>query len=105
MAVRDFEPTQINSDFGAILEQAGIAFTYQGQSVTGVWSSSQNAFADFEDQRRNESKFTVFFLTSSVSAAPQVSQTLARSGVTYFIERVAFDAEGDGCEIEVARVI
>jgi hypothetical protein len=58
MAVRDFDPTQINSDFSAILEQAGIAFTYQGVAVTGIWSSSRDAFADFEDQRRNESKFT-----------------------------------------------
>lgn len=105
MAVRDFDPTQINSDFSAILEQAGIAFTYQGASITGVWSSSQNVFSDFEDQRRNESKFTIFLQTSSISAAPQVAQTLARAGITYFIESVAFDAEGTGCEIEVAKVI
>lgn len=105
MAVRDFDPTQINSDFSAILGQAGIAFTFQGVAVTGVWSSSQNVFSDFEDQRRNESKFTIFLQTSSISAAPQVAQTLARAGTTYFIERVSFDAEGTGCEIEVAKVI
>jgi hypothetical protein len=52
-AVRDFDPTQINSDFAAILEQAGIAFTYQGNSITGVWSSSRDAFSEFEDQRLN----------------------------------------------------
>ena len=104
-AVRDFDPVQINSDFSAILAQAGIAFTYQGVGITGVWSSSSNAFADFEDQRRDESKFTVFLLTSSVSAVPQVTQTLSRAGITYYIERVTLDAEGAGCEIGVSKVI
>lgn len=104
-AVRDFDPAQINSDFSAILAQAGIAFTFQGNSITGVWSSSRNAFAEFEDQRRDDSRFTVFLLTSSVSAAPQVTQTLSLAGITYFIERVTLDAEGAGCEIEVAKVI
>ena len=104
-AVRDFDATQINSDFSAILEQAGISFTYQGVSVTGVWSSSRDAFSEFEDQRRTDSKFTVFLLTSSVSATPQVTQTLSRASITYFIERVTLDAEGAGCEIEVAKSI
>jgi hypothetical protein len=104
-AVRDFDPAQIDSDFTAILAQAGISFTYQGVSVTGIWSSSRNAFSDFEDQRRQESQFTVFLLTSSVSAVPQVTQTLSLAGITYFIERVTLDAEGAGCEIEVAKVI
>ena len=104
-AVRDFDPTQINSDFSAILAQAGISFTYQGASITGVWSASRDAFADFEDQRRDDSRFTVFFLTSSVSAVPQVTQTLSRSSITYFIERVTLDAEGAGCEIEVSKSI
>jgi hypothetical protein len=104
-AVRDFDPTQINSDFSAILAQAGISFTYQSVAVTGIWSAASNAFADFEDQRRDESKFTVFLLTSSVSAVPQVTQTLSRAGITYYIERVTLDAEGAGCEIGVSKVI
>ena len=104
-AVRDFDPTQINADFGAILDQAGIAFTYQGAGITGVWSSSRNAFAEFEDQRRDDSRFTVFLLTSSVSAVPQVTQTLSRAGITYFIDRVTLDAEGAGCELEVQKSI
>jgi hypothetical protein len=104
-AVRDFDPTQINSDFSAILEQAGVAFTYQGVSVTGIWAAASNAFADFEDQRREDSKFTVFLLTSSVSATPKVTQTLSRAGVTYFVEQVTLDAEGAGCELGVAKVI
>jgi hypothetical protein len=104
-AVRDFDPTQINSDFSAILEQAGISFTYQGAAVTGVWSAANNAFADFEDQRRDDSRFTVFLLTTSVSAVPQVTQTLSRAGITYYVERVTLDAEGAGCELSVAKVI
>jgi hypothetical protein len=104
-AVRDFDPTQINSDFAAILAQAGISFTYQGVAVTGVWSASRDAFSDFEDQRRDDSRFTVFLLTSSVSATPKVTQTLSLAGITYFIDRVTLDAEGAGCEIEVAKAI
>ena len=49
MAVRDFDPTQLSTDFDAILSQAGITFSYLGASVTGVWSSSRDAFADFEN--------------------------------------------------------
>ena len=104
-AVRDFDPAQINSDFSAILAQAGIAFTYQGNSITGVWSSSRNAFAEFEDQRRDDSRFTVFLLTTSVSAVPQVTQTLSRAGMTYFIDRVLLDAEGAGGELEGPKSI
>jgi hypothetical protein len=104
-AVRDFDPTQINADFSAILEQAGIAFTYQGNSITGIWSASNNEFSAFEDQRRDESKFTIFLLTSSVSAVPKVTQTVSRAGVTYFIDRVTLDAEGAGCEISVNKAI
>jgi hypothetical protein len=28
-----------------------------------------------------------------------------RSGVTYFVEQVRFDAEGTGCEMDVCKVI
>jgi hypothetical protein len=91
--------------WAAILAQAGISFTYQGAAVTGVWSASRNAFADFEDQRRDDSRFTVFLLTTSVSAVPQVTQTLSRAGITYFIDRVMLDAEGAGCELEVQKSI
>jgi len=104
-AVRDFDPTQINSDFSAILAQAGISFTYQSVAVTGIWSAASNAFAEFEDQRRDDSRFTVFLLTTSVSAVPQVTQTLSLAGITYFIDRVMLDAEGAGCELEVQKAI
>lgn len=105
MAVRDFDETQLATDFAAILSQAGITFSYLGSSVTGVWSMSRNMFSDFEDQRRDEAKFTVFFTTSQVSVTPAQSQTCVRAGVTYFVEQVRFDAEGTGCEIDVCKVI
>jgi hypothetical protein len=105
MAVRDFDPTQLSTDFDAILSQAGITFSFLGASVTGVWSSSRDAFADFENQRRDESKFTVFLTTSQVATTPAQSQTLVRSGVTYFVEQVRFDAEGTGVEMDVCKVI
>jgi hypothetical protein len=105
MAVRDFDPTQLETDFSAILSQAGITFSYLGASVTGVWSSSRDAFADFENQRRDESKFTIFLTTSQVSTRPAQTQTLVRAGVTYFVEQVRFDAEGTGVEMDVCKVI
>jgi hypothetical protein len=105
MAVRDFDPTQLSTDFDAILSQAGITFSYLGASVTGVWSSSRDAVADFENQRRDESKFTVFLTTSQVSTTPAQTQTLVRNGVTYFVEQVRFDAEGTGVEMDVCKVI
>ena len=105
MAVRDFDPTQLAADQGAILDQAGITFAYLGSTVTGVWSSSRTMFGDFEEQRRDDVRFTVFFTLSQVSGTPAPATTCARAGVTYFVEQVRFDAEGPGCEIDVAKVI
>ena len=105
MAARDFDPTQLASDFGAILDTAGITFSYLGSSVTGVWSSSRTMFSEFEDQRRDESKFTIFLTTSQVATMPAQTQTLVRNGVTYFVEQVRFDAEGTGCELDVCKAI
>ena len=104
-AVRDFDPVQLALDQGAILEQAGITFSYLGSTITGVWSSSRNLFDEFEDQRRDEGRFTVFFLASQVVTAPQLTTTVVRAGVTYFIEALEFDAEGTGVQIEVRKSI
>lgn len=103
--VRDFDPTQLAADYLGILDQAGITFSYLGSTVTGVWSGSRTMFSEFEDQRRDESKWTVFFTISQVTGTPAVTQTLVRSGVTYFVEQVRFDAEGTGCEIDVCKAI
>ncbi len=105
MAVRDFDATQLATDFGAILDQAGITFTMSGSTVTGVWAISRNMFDAFEDQRREDSKYTIFFLTSQLGSAPALTQTLVPAGVTYFVEQLRFDAEGTGCEMDVCKVI
>ena len=105
MAVRDFDETQLATDFAAILSQAGITFSYYGTTVTGVWAASRNIFEDFEDQRRNDEKFTVFLTTSQLSRTLAVAQTLVRGTSNYFIERISLDAEGTGVEIDVCKVI
>ena len=105
MAVRDFDPTQLESDFTGIQDQAGVTFSMGGSTVTGVWAISRNMFDAFEDQRRDEVKYTIFFLTSQMGSAPTLSQTLVRSGVTYFVEQLRFDAEASGCEMDVCKVI
>jgi len=105
MAVRDFDPTQLAADQAAVLDQAGITFAYLGSTVTGVWSSSRTMFGDFEEQRRDEVKFTVFFTTSQIAGTPAPATTCGLAGVTYFVEQVRFDAEGSGCEMDVCKVI
>jgi hypothetical protein len=47
----------------------------------------------------------VFFLASQVVTAPQLTTTVVRAGVTYFIEALEFDAEGTGVQIEVRKSI
>lgn len=103
--VRDFAPAQLAYDYAGILDQAGITFSYLGSTVTGIWSGSRNDLSEFEDQRRDEIKFTIFLTTSQVSGTPAMSQTLVRAGVTYYIEQLRFDAEGTGLEIDVCKVI
>lgn len=66
-AVRDFDSTQLQADYDAILAQAGVTFTYFGTTVTGIWSSSRNMFDEFSEQRREEEKFTVFLLPARSS--------------------------------------
>lgn len=105
MAVRDFDPSQLAYDFGGILAQAGVTFLMQGTVITGVWGISRDDFDPFEDQRRETIKQTVFFLTSQLPSAPVMSQTLVRSGVTFYVEQLRFDAEGTGCEIDVCKAI
>jgi hypothetical protein len=105
MTVRDFDPTRLEADFSAIQDQAGITFSIFNTVITGVWANSRNVFQSFEDQRRDEGRFTVFFLASQVVTAPQLTTTVVRAGVTYFVENMEFDAEGTGVQIEVKKSI
>ena len=104
-SVRDFDSTQLQADYDGIMAQAGITFSYLGWTVTGIWSSSRNVFDEFENQRRDESKFTIFLTTNQVTTTPAQTQTLVRAGVTYFVEQLRFDAEGTGVEIDVCKQI
>jgi len=103
--MRDFPPDQLQYDFSAICESAGLTFSYLGAVVTGVWNSSSNDFSDFEDQRRGEVKHSIFFTLNQVPTTPQLLTTLVRSGVTYFVERIAYDPEGVGCKIDICQQI
>lgn len=105
MAVRDFDPTQLAADQAAVLEQAGITFAYLGSTVTGIWAASRQEFSEFEDQRRDDIRFTVFFTKSQIAGTPAPATTCGLAGVTYFVEQVRFDAEGSGCEMDVVKII
>jgi hypothetical protein len=105
MTVRDFDPALLEADFSAIQDQAGITFSMFGVSITGIWANSRNVFQSFEDQRRDEGRYTVFFLASQVVTAPQLTSNVVRAGVTYFIENLEFDAEGSGVQMEVKKSI
>lgn len=105
MGVRDFDPTQLAYDFTGILDQAGVTFTMSGQVITGVWNISRDSFDAFEDQRREDIKYTIFLLTSQLPSIPQLTQTLVRAGVTYYVEQIRQDAEGTGCEIDICNTI
>lgn len=105
MATRDFDDDTIAADWTAILSQAGITFSCQGSTVTGVWGASGQSFADFEEQRRDEVRFTVFLTTGQLATAPAVASTLVRAGVTYFVSRVERDAEGTGITLDVEKAM
>ena len=105
MATRDFDDATIAADWTAILSQAGFTFACQGSTVTGVWGASGQSFADFEDQRRDEVRFTVFLTTGQLATVPVIASTLVRAGVTYFVSRVELDVEGTGLTMDVEKAM
>jgi hypothetical protein len=105
MPTRDFDDATLAADWTAILSQAGITFSCQGSTVTGVWGPSGQAFTEFEDQRRDEVRFTVFLTTGQLGSVPAVASTLTRAGVTYFVSRVELDAEGTGLMLDVEKAM
>lgn len=105
MATRDFDDATIAADWTAILSQAGVTFACQGSTVTGVWGASGQSFADFEDQRRDEVRFTVFLTTGQLATVPAIASTLVRAGVTYFVSRVELDVEGTGLTMDVEKAM
>jgi hypothetical protein len=104
-AVRDFDSTQLQADYDAILAQAGVTFTCQNTTVTGVWGSSSELLNPFEEQRRDEIRYTVFLTSSQLTTFPAIASTIVRNGVTFFINKIEYDAEGTGMNLDVIKSI
>ena len=81
-----------------------MAFTFAGASASGIWAARFSALDSIEEQLRDERRFTVFTTFSELAATPAVRMTLARSGLTYFIEAIRNDAELIGVELDVKQV-
>lgn len=102
----DFDSATLLSDWDDVLSRAGaLTAATGGVTFSGVWAERQNAFADINDQLRDERRFTIFTTATELSVTPILRQTLVRSGVTYVVEDFRADAEGVGIEFDVKRVI
>jgi hypothetical protein len=102
----DFDSANLLSDWNAVLGVAGsLTATTGGVTFSGVWAERADAFADMNDQLRNEKRFTVFTTTTELATIPALRQVVNRASVTYFVEAVRADAEGCGIEIDVKTVI
>lgn len=102
----DFATAQLLTDWDAILTQSGtLTATTGGVTFDGVWAQRADALADFEEQIRDEKRFTILTTFTQLATAPTTRQTLVRSGVTYFVEAVRTDAEAACIEFDVRTVI
>lgn len=102
----DFDTSDLLADWDSILARAGaITATTGGVTFSGVWAERADAFADINDQLRNEKRFTVFTTFTQLPTIPILRQTVIRSSVTYFVEAVRSDAERCGMELDVKTVI
>ena len=104
----DFDSATLETDWRGIAGTGGsggpLAFTFAGASASGIWAARFSALDSIEEQLRDERRFTVFTTFSELAATPAVRMTLARSGVTYFIEAIRNDAELIGVELDVKQV-
>jgi hypothetical protein len=102
----DFGTEQLLSDWNDILPRAGsLTAVTGGVTFSGVWSQRLDALADYEEQYRNEKRFTVFTTFTELATPPSTRQTVVRSGVTYQVEAVRADAEAAGMEFDVKTVL
>lgn len=102
----DFASEQLLSDWNGVLARAGsLTAATAGVTFSGVWAERADAFADINDQLRNEKRFTVFTTVSQLPTPPLLRQAIVRASVTYFVEAVRSDAEGCGMEIDVKTTI
>lgn len=102
----DFDTSDLLTDWDSVLTRAGsITALTGGVTFSGVWAEQADAYADLNDQIRDEKKFTVFTTYTQLPTIPTVRQTVLRSGVTYVISGVRSDAELVGIEFDVMRII
>jgi hypothetical protein len=106
--VSDFDTATLETDWRGIAGTGGtggpLAFTFAGATAAGIWAARFSQLQDFEEQLRDERKFTIFTTFSELAATPAVRMTLARSGLTYFIEAIRNDAENVGVELDVKQI-
>jgi hypothetical protein len=106
--VSDFDATILESDWRGIAGTGGtgggLTFAFSGVTATGIWAARFSQLQDFEDQLRNERKFTIFTTFTELVTAPVVRMTIARDGLTYVIEAIRNDAELIGVELDVKQV-
>jgi hypothetical protein len=71
---------------------------------SGIWAARFSQLNEFEEQLRDERRFTIVTTFSELAATPAVRMTIARAGLTYFIEAVRNDAELVCVELDVKQV-
>lgn len=102
----DFDSDNLLADWNAVLSRAGsLTASTAGVTFSGVWAERTDAFADINDQLRNEKRFTVFTTVTELPTPPLLRQSIVRASVTYFVEAVRADAENCGMEIDVKTTI
>jgi hypothetical protein len=106
--VSDFDTTLLETDWSSIAGAGGsggpLTFAFGGATANGIWAARFSQLGDFEDQLRNERRFTIFTTFSELAVTPSVRMTLARLGANYFIEAVRNDAEEIGVELDIKQV-
>jgi hypothetical protein len=106
--VSDFDTSILESDWRGIAgtggSGGGLTFSFAGVTATGIWAARFSQLQDFEEQLRNERKFTIFTTFSELVSAPVVRMTIARAGLTYCIEAIRNDAELVGVELDIKQV-
>lgn len=102
----DFATADLLDDWDSILAVAGsVTATTGGVTFSGVWAQRADSLADFQEQLRNEKRFTIFTTFTELPTAPTMRQTLVRAGLTYAVEAVRTDAELVGMEFDVKSIL
>lgn len=104
----DFDTATLETDWRGIVGTGGsggpLAFTFAGATASGIWAARFSQLNEFEEQLRDERRFTIATTFSELAATPAVRMTIAREGLTYFIEAVRNDAELVCVDLDVKQV-